>query len=301
MIRKTHLPLSALALAALLSAGCSRVPPEEAVARGQAALAAGRYKEAAKLLDDAAYAYPENPVVTYNLGMARLLAGDFRAARAAFAESAKFAAGDERRAAVQGLAEAWRRAGNAKQAAEVYTEAIEGGDRSACLLAGLAGIELECGEIEAAHSHLSQAAADDRNDPSYLFNSGWLYSTDKKLDIKLASRHLALFIASGDNAVRYPAQAEIARKRLAALADKRSPELQEKIDRLLAECEDPPPGMRPVDILRRAREAYELDQSNAFALETFMRLAAGQRNRGVADALRARGRLLFPDDPAFRE
>lgn len=293
--------LSALALAALLAAGCARVPPEEAVARGQAALAEGRYKEAASLLDDAAYANPENPVVFYNLGMARLLGGDFRGARAAFAESAKFAAGDDRRRAVQGLAEAWRRGGDARQAVEVYTEAIEGGDRSACLLAGLAGIELERGELQAAHRHLSEAAADDPTDPTYLFNAGWLFSTDEKLDVTVAAKRLVDFLASGDNAALYPAQAETARRRLAALADKRPAALQAKIDALLEKCENPPPGMSPAEILRLATSAWALDLSNAFALETCMNLAAAQRNRRVADALRARGRLLFPDDPAFRE
>lgn len=301
MTRRPPHALSALALAALLAAGCSRVPPEEAVARGQAALAEGRYKEAASLLDDAVYANPENPVVFYNLGMARLLAGDFRAARAAFSESAKFASGEDRRRAVQGLAEAWRRTGDARQAAEVYTEAIEAGDRSACLLAGLAGIELERGELQAAHRHLSEAAADDPSDPTYLFNSGWLFSTDEKLDPTVASKRLVDFVANGENAARYPAQAEAARRRLAALADKRPAALQAKIDALLEKCENPPPGTRPIDALRFAKDAYELDQSNAFALEVFMDLAAAQRNRRVADALRARGRLLFPDDPAFRE
>ena len=300
MNRRSPYALSALALAALLAAGCSRVPPEEAVARGQAALAEGRYKEAASLLDDAAYANPENPVVFYNLGMAHLHAGNFRAARAAFSESAKFAAGEDHRRAVQGLAEAWRRAGDARQAAEVYTEAIEGGDRSACLLAGLAGIELERGELQAAHRHLSEAAADDPNDPTYLFNSGWLFSTDEKLDVSIASKRLVDFLAIGDSAALYPAQAEAARRRLAALSAKRPAALQERIDRLLERCANPN-GMAPPDVLRTAVAAYALDQSNAFALETCMNLYAKQGRRDKAAALRSRGRLLFPDDPAFRE
>lgn len=292
--------LPAFALAVLLAGGCSRVPPDEAVARGQAALAEGRWREAADLLEDAVDANAENPVLFYNLGMARLNAGDFRAARSAFAESAKFAAGDDRRRAVQGLAEAWRRAGDLESAADVYTKAIDGGDRSACLLAGLAGIELEGGEIQAAHSHLSQAAADDPNDPTYLFNSGWLYSTDEKLDVPLAAKRLVAFLTQGDNATLYPAQADAARKRLAGLAAKRPAALQERIDAVLERCLNPG-SMSQNDVLRLAKAAYELDQSNPFALENLANVAAAQGRTAVAAALRARGRLLFPGEPAFRE
>ncbi|MBQ9726890.1 MAG: tetratricopeptide repeat protein [Kiritimatiellae bacterium] len=293
-------PSILLLLAALAAAGCSRVPPEEALARGQAALAAGRWDEAAALLDAAADAHPENPVVFYNLGMARLCAGKWRGARAAFAESAKFAAGDDRRRAVQGLAEAWRRGGDADKALEVYTEAIDGGDRSACLLAGLAGIELERGELQAAHRHLSEAAADDPDDPTYLFNSGWLFSTDEKLDVTVAAERLVSFVTSGDNAALYPAQADAARRRLAELSAKRPAALQEKIDTLLERSLDPSVS-RTAAAFKAAVAAYQLDQSNSFALETVIDLARRQGRRDVAAALATRGRLLFPDEPAFRE
>lgn len=295
--------LPALALAALLAGGCSRVPPDEAVARGQAALAEGRWREAADLLDDAVDAHAEDPVFFYNLGMARLNAGDFRAARSAFSESAKFAAGNERLNAVQGLAEAWRRAGDLQRAAEVYNEAIQAGDRSACLLAGLAGIELECGELQAAQIHISQAAAADPKDPTYLFNSGWLFSTDEKLDVPVAARRLVDFLTQGDNAANYPAQADLARKRLAGLAARRPPALQERIDAVLERCHNPG-RMSPGDVLKLAQAAYELDPSNPFALETLANVAASQGGRDAAAnaaALRDRGRLLFPDEPAFRE
>lgn len=300
MKRPAHSLFPAFALAVLAAGGCSRVPPEEAVARGQAALAEGRWKEAASLLDAAADAHPENSVVFYNLGMARLNAGDFRRARAAFAESAKFAAGDVRRRAVQGLAEAWRRAGDLQRAYDVYDEAIGAGDRSACLLAGQAGIELERGELNAAQLHLSQAATDDPHDPTYLFNSGWLFSTDERLDVTLASERLVAFILAGDNAKLYPAQAEAARRRLATLADKRPAALQEKIDALLERCLDPA-AARSAAAFKAAVAAYQLDQSNAFALETAVDLARRQGRRDLAAALAARGRLLFPGEPAFRE
>lgn len=300
MIRRPFFLLSAFAAAVLAAAGCSRVPPEEALARGQAALAAGRHAEAAALLDDAADANPENPVVFYNLGMARLLAGDYRRARAAFSESAKFAAGDDRRRAVQGLAEAWRRAGDTQRAAEVYTEAIDAGDRSACLLAGLAGVELDRGELQAAHRHLAEAAADDPSDPTYLFNSGWLFSTDEKLDVTVASERLVSFIVSGKNAALYPDQAEAARRRLATLAEKRSAALQEKIDTLLERSIEAA-SSRPSAAFKAAVMAYQLDQSNSFALETVIGIARRQGRRDEAAALAARGRLLFPDEPAFRE
>ena len=289
-----------LLLAVLAAAGCSRVPPDEAVARGQAALAAGRWSEAASLLEDAAAAHPENPVVLYNLGSARLFAGRYRAARSAFARSAKFAAGDDRRRAVQGLAEAWRRAGDADRALEVYTEAIDGGDRSACLLAGLAGIELERGELQAAQRHLSEAAADDPSDPTYLFNSGWLFSTDEKLDVTVAAERLVAFVTSGNGAALYPAQAAVARRRLAELSEKRPAALQEKIDTLLERSLDPSVS-RTAAAFKAAVAAYQLDQSNAFALETVVDLAKRQGRREVAAALASRGRLLFPDEPAFRE
>ena len=41
--------------------------------------------------------------------------------------------------------------------------------------------------------------------------------------------------------------------------------------------------------------------SNPFALETLANVAASQGRAAVAAALRARGRLLFPGEPAFRE
>ena len=289
-----------LSLAALLAAGCSRVPPEEALARGQAALAAGRYAEAAPLLAVVARANPENPVAFYNLGMARLLSGDNRGARSAFSESLVFAAGDDRRRAVQGLAEAWRRGGDAEKAVEVYTKAIDDGDRSACLLAGLAGIELDCGEIHAAHSHLTQAAADDPKDATYLFNSGWLYSTDAKLDVTRAAERLVDFLATGTNAALYPAQAAAARSRIAGLSARRPAALQARIDANLvrsyeAERTDPEASFKATVA------AYQLDQSNEDALKRLVELSKAAGDAQRVAALSARGRLLFPDEPAFRE
>ena len=292
--------LATLSLAALLAAGCSRVPPEEALVRGQAALAAGRYAEAAPLLAVVARANPENPVAFYNLGMSRLLSGDNRGARSAFSESLVFAAGDVRRSSVQGLAEAWRRAGDAEKAIEVYTKAIDDGDRSACLLAGLAGIELECREINAAHTHLMQAAADDRRDPTYLFNAGWLFSEDAKLDVTAAAQFLAEFLATGTNAALYPAQAAAARNRLATLAARRPATLQERIDANLVrsyELEARDPGAA----LKATAAAYALDQSNADAFKRLLDLSAAAGNETASAKLRERGRLVFPDDPAFRE
>lgn len=301
MHRTRRIPHLFPAFAALLLAGgCSRVPPDEAVARGQAALAEGRYREAASLLDDAAYGFPENPVVFYNLGMARLCAGDFRRARAAFSESVRFAAGDDRRRAVQGLAEAWRRDGEPDRAIETYTEAIDAGDRSACLLAGLAGIELERGEIQAAHRHVSEAEAADPRDPTYLFNSGWLFSTDEKLDVERASNQLATFIVSGDNAALYPVQADAARRRLAELSAKRPADLQARIDALLEPCFEPDAAARP-GLLDNARRAYQLDKSNAVALETWLDVARRQGRTREAAKIAELGRLLFPGEPAFRE
>lgn len=296
-MKSAFLPLS---LAALLVAGCSRVPPEVALARGQAALKAGRYAEAAPLLAVAARANPENPVAFYNLGMARLLSGDNRGARAAFSEALVFAAGDDRRRAVQGLAEAWRRGGDTEKAVEVYTKAIDDGDRSACLLAGLAGIELQSGELYAAHSHLSQAAAGDPKDPTYLFNSGWLYSTDEKLDVTLAAERLVEFLSSGDNAALYPEQAAAARRILAGLPARRPAPLQERIDAEL---------VRSYELERTNREAcfratiaaYRLDQSNEDALKRLVELSKTDGDADRVAKLCARGRLLFPDEPAFRE
>ena len=293
-------PFPTLFAAALLAAGCSRIPPEEAVARGQAALAAGRYAEAAPLLAAAARANPENPLAFFNLGMARLLSGDCRGARSAFSETLVFASGDLRRAAVQGLAESWRRAGDAEKAIEVYTKAIDDGDRSACLLAGLAGIELETGEVQAAHSHLSQAAAADPKDPTYLFNSGWLFSTDEKLDVTRAAERLVEFLASGSNAALYPAQAAAARRRIAELAAKRPPALQERIDAQLVRSYETERS-NPEASFKATVAAYQLDQSNEDALRRLVELSRAAGDSRRVAALCARGRLLFPDEPAFRE
>ncbi len=63
--------LSALA-AALVAAGCSRVPPN-AASEGQKALRAGDYERAIELLRAAGRAHPKEAAVFYNLGTANFL------------------------------------------------------------------------------------------------------------------------------------------------------------------------------------------------------------------------------------
>lgn len=294
---RTVLTAGLLALAFLT--GCSRVPPEEAVSRGQQALLDGDYELAIDLLETAAKAYPDNAVVYYNLGMANLLGKHNRAAENAFLKSSTLEKRPEETSALQGLAEARRRRGNFEGASAAYRAAIQKSYRKPDLLAGLAACEMGYGMTGTASGYLNEALAIDPKNPVAVFNDAILHSrrASEYFNQTRAAKQFFVFLglpAADEN----PEQRETALRGLSELNKNRSVELQEEIDEMVMRAYS---GNTPALRLKLLGEALDLDRSNAELWERFIANLgyAGYPQSRIDEARRNCARR-FPDDPRFQ-
>ena len=289
----------AIALFAVLFAGCSKISPEEAVSKGQQALANGRYEEAATYLKTASKAYPENAAVFYNLGMANLLANHNRAAESAFQRAIELEKDPENTAAYQGLGEARRKRGNFEGASAAYRVAIQRSFRKPDLLAGLAACEMGAGIIGSACNYLNEALELDPNNPVALYNDAILHSrpASEYFDQTRAAKHFWEFLGS-TVANENPEQREIAIRKLAELNKNRSPELQDQIDNFVMISYDNPPRIRA----QRLAEAIKMDYSNYELWEIFISaLEAAKLTPEAIESVRRKCAIRFPGNPAFQK
>ena len=286
--------------AVLLSAGCSRTPPN-AASDGQKALREGDYERAVALLGAAARANPDQADLQYNLGMANLLASHDREAEEAFDRAVKLTRYTDDWAPLVARAETRRRRGKLDEAVTDYASAMGKANRLPSLLAGLAACEMDAGNVHAAAANLEEALTNDPDEPLALYNAGVLHASGRLAPAEPAHEHtlaaefFVRFLTSS-RAQDAAEQRADAVRRLHALAAARPAELQDKIDTLLMKSAR---AQSPAYALDRAVEAFRLDQSNPVALARMVAAARECRNDALARTLAARGRLLFPGDRRF--
>ena len=291
--------LSALA-AALVAAGCSRVPPN-AASEGQKALRAGDYERAAVLLRAAAKAHPKEAAVFYNLGTANFRADHYRAAEEAFDRAVELSRDSDDWSPLVARAETRRRRGDLDGAVNDYQAALGKANRVASLVAGLAACEMDRGNAGTAFALLEEALATDPGDPVALYNAGVLHASGRLSGRSASEEHTAAasllqrFLFSKRARALEPQRTDAIR-RLGELADRRPPELQERIDRLLMEAAR---AQSPAFAYDKARQAYDLDRSNSAALARMERFARLKGDARTAANIAECGRFLFPGDKRF--
>lgn len=285
-MQRTISTVSAILLSVGLLAGCSRIPPEQAIAVGQKALAEGDYETAVLNLRAAARANPQNEVAFYNLGMAQMLAGQLKAAESSFVKAADLGRSGEGTDALVGLAEARRRQGKFDLAAAAYEQAFSKADRKPRLLAGSAAIEMDRGNYGAAKLKLDEALAADPMDPVVQFNYAVLCSRKDSefFDLTASARSFAAFATQLCKPEFADMQGEAVR-RLHSLASLRPPEIEATVDNLMV-------GGKIANV----KEAFRLDQSNPDILARLIKLLRKNGENGTADKLAEHFRVLFPDD-----
>ena len=299
------LPLRSAALAPILAAlllapGCGRVPPETAVAEGQAALDAGDWEKAVRMLGIAAKAHPDSADVFFNLGMANLMASHNKAAERAFLRADDLSTDPDDAAALEGLAEARRRRGNFKGAANAFEAAIRKVNYRPYLRAGLAACEMDQGFNGSAKDLLDTALAENPDDPVCLYNAGVLY-LDKFPEFEKAVSCLYRSLVSPASRA-YPEQCAEAARRFSSLGAIRPEEVENKVDDLMTKAAGAARAGDAEKACALASSAFKLDPSNAGILK---RQIAFLRRRGhPGDEEKARGNerlgaLLFPGDARF--
>ena len=282
--------LSALA-AALVAAGCSRVPPN-AASEGQKALRAGDYERAIELLRAAGRAHPKEAAVFANHN---------RAAEEAFDRAVELSRDTDDWAPLVARAETRRRRGDLDGAVNDYQAALGKANRVASLVAGLAACEMDRGNAGTALALLEEALTTDPEDPVALYNAAVLRSSGRLPGRSAPEEHtesarlLQKFLVSPRSLACAEQRADAIR-RLGELAARRPPELQEKIDRLLMEAAR---AQSPAFAYDKARQAYDLDRSNSAALARMGRFARLKGDARTAANIAEFGRFLFPGDKRF--
>jgi tetratricopeptide (TPR) repeat protein len=234
-----------LGLAAALGAvGCSREPAAARIAKGQQALREGRYREAADHLRRAARSKPESMVLHYNLGMAELERGRLGQAADAFSQAAELTT-DGATDALEGLARARQLQERWDAASLAYERAVKQAGRLPRLLAGMAAIELKNGRGELALSLLTEALAQNPNEPTSLYNMACL-QRDAFQDPAAAAAYFARFLEAAPESEA--AARDRAGQALTALGDVRGAT-----------------SLRAENLIVRSRQAATADESVALA------------------------------------
>lgn len=287
--------LQTIALVALVLsfvAGCARETSDEAIANGQSALLTGDYTKAVHHLRRAAKLNAENEIVLYNLGMAHLMAKNYKAAKKAFEASAKLNK-DNGTEALEGLAQTCRLAGDYEGAILAFERALDKVNRKPHLVAGLAVCEMEQGNPVSAHEYLKQALATDNSDPVALFNMAVLMQKPEFNESSQAAEMYVRFITSSRSA-DYSAERTRAIKALKDINARRSDELQMQIDDRLVKARM---AKNKATALDYAVDAVKLDQSNPDAFWALIKTLYANGRPGQAEMMKKNFLTIFPDDP----
>jgi tetratricopeptide (TPR) repeat protein len=289
--------LSCVAAAALC--GCSRVPPQEAVAISEAAVQAKDWESAEPALRSVVRAFPSSWEALYNLGSARLAAGRASEAISPLSKAVKLVAGTSETRPLEALAAAQRLSGDPDSAYFTLKAVEEKVYRKPWLLASLAAVEMDRGNPGSAKAYLADALEIDETEPVALFNRAVLMSRPGiDYDHPAAARDFAAFIFSPRSG-QFPEMRAEAVRRIAALNASRPDSLTEKLDMLLLAAHDTRLALG--ERLVKAAAAVKADWSNPAALAWYISLLRQQGDNRLADLNTGRGRILFPDDPRFAE
>ena len=274
---------------------CSRETSPEAISRGQAALRNGKYTEAAAHLKRAAKLNSKNDVVHYNLGMAYLLAGEYKAAAKAFEKSEELCT-DGGTSALEGLAEAYRQMGDYGKAQNTISRAFGKVNRKAHLVAAYAVCEMEQGNYANAEKLLSEALTTDPKDPVALFNMAAFKNKPQSNEPQEAAKYYVYFLVVAD-------KTELARERgravdaIKEINDGRSYEVQDAIDMRMLEAESIKDPGRAAAVIA---DAYGIDRSNPHTLWSLTRKLDEANKPREAKMMRQIFSEVFPYDERAR-
>lgn len=286
----TIIALASLVLA--LVAGCARETSDEAIANGQSALLSGDYAKAVKHLRRATKLNSENEIILYNLGMAHLLAKNYKAAEKAFDASDRLNT-DNSTDALEGLAQARRLAGDYEGAISAFERALIKVKRKTHLLAGLAVCEMERGNNDYARQLLGEALNSDNAAPVALFNMAVLLEKPQFDAAPQAAEMYCRFITNTKSAP-YPRERKQAIEAIKAINANRADDLQMKIDDLLVQARMAKNKNNALDF---AVEAFTLDRSNSDAHLALIKTLRTIGRTKQAEILTTWFLACFPDDP----
>lgn len=284
--------LASACLVLVFVTGCARETSDEAIAHGQSALLVGDYAKAVRHLRRAAKLNSENEVVLYNLGMAHLLATNYKAAEKAFDASDRLNK-DNNTDALEGLAQTRRLAGDYEGAISAFTRAFDKVNRKAHLIAGLAVCEMEQGNNEYARQLLLEALATDNSDPVAIYNMAVLMQKPQFTETAAAAEMYVRFITSS-RSTTYPTERTLAIEAIQALNASRSDELQMQIDECLVRARM---AKNKTDALNYAVDAVKLDQSNPDAFLALIKTLRSNGRTAQAEMMKKNFLAIFPDDP----
>lgn len=284
--------LASACLVLVFVTGCARETSDEAIAHGQSALLVGDYAKAVRHLRRAAKLNSENEVVLYNLGMAHLLATNYKAAEKAFNASDRLNK-DNNTDALEGLAQTRRLAGDYEGAISAFTRAFDKVNRKAHLIAGLAVCEMEQGNNEYARQLLLEALATDNSDPVAIYNMAVLMQKPQFTETAAAAEMYVRFITSS-RSTTYPTERTLAIEAIQALNASRSDELQMQIDECLVRARM---AKNKTDALNYAVDAVKLDQSNPDAFLALIKTLRSNGRTAQAEMMKKNFLAIFPDDP----
>lgn len=281
--------------AALLAAGCSDIPPEDALAQGRRALEACEFEKAADMLEIASSAYGGDAGVMVDLGTAQLYARHNRRAERAFDAAVRLQEGSNDSSALEGRAETRRRRGNFDGAFKDYGAAMNKVGRKAHLLAGKAACEIARGNYGSAKALLDEARTVDPSETTAIYNYGVLHTKPGYADNTVAARSFAGFIGR-TRPESFPEQRRQAVAWLEKLNRSRPAELYEKIDALMiAGNAAQTHALR----IQKYSEAFKLDMSNPDAMARLIKALDESGDRRRSDSALASFRALFPNDRRF--
>lgn len=176
-----YFPIGLLALSLLLYTGCGT----DAHVKGEEALAKGDYALAAKYFRKAAAKNPDSVDIFYNLAAACHRAGDIQGAASAYREVLRFVPGDMQ--SLEGLAAVLRETGTQSALASSHGHLSEilgyaaPGNEKARILASLALTEWALGREDLALGHLLAAKEEAPLYPAASFNLAKLLGDGLKL------------------------------------------------------------------------------------------------------------------------
>lgn len=286
--------LYAVLLASLLLAslpGCNRETLNEAIGRGQTALLSGDYKAATRHLKRAVKLNPSNDILLYNLGMAQMMATDYKGAERSFDEADQINV-DGNTDALEALAETRRLKGDYSGAIRAFERAFSKVNRKAHLVAGLAVCEMEQGHNEYAHQLLQEALATDSKDPIAIFNMAVLMQKPQFNKPTQAAELFSRFITSSESA-NFAKEKTRAIQAIAEIGSTRPEELQMQIDDLLIKARK---AKNNADAFSLTLEALLLDQSNPDSMLALIKALKASGRAKHAEMMQSNFKAIFPDD-----